>query len=177
LRFAEALREGQILRFHSGQDVVASSIDDGREALDPVAREGFSQRANDGNSAPDRSLEGGATPFLAARRAAPCLASSASFADEGFARGERLPPPCGAVLAPISSTKRSMPGTVPEPRNRRTMGSWRDDPRCFSFGRPRCQLPRVAGRSGAVCLGLPAEQRYNRGSTVPRPQCRCKEAV
>ncbi len=71
LRFAEALREGQTLRFHSCQDVVGGAVQDAIDALDGIAGQSLAQSLDDRNAARDRSLEGERDTFFLGERGEP----------------------------------------------------------------------------------------------------------
>ena len=57
LRVREAIVEGQALRLHPRQDVVAGAVEDAVDALDRIADEALAQRLDDRDAASDRRLE------------------------------------------------------------------------------------------------------------------------
>src|ERR1700730_10070852 len=71
LRLAEALREGQTLRFHSCQDVVAGAVQDAIDPLYGIASQSLAQGFDDRYSARDRSLEGERGTFFFGERGEP----------------------------------------------------------------------------------------------------------
>ncbi len=171
LRLAQALREGQTLRFHSGQDVVASAVQDAIDALDGIAGQSLAQGLDDRNSARDRSLEGERGALFLGLRGEPHAVLGEErlvCGDEGFARAERgfRRRKRGAILAADQFDEKIDAGgpcqshAIVEPGEAGEI-----DPPLF--------LP-LAGRDSGYCdlpagpapqrLGLPAEQRYNSGS-------------
>jgi hypothetical protein len=57
LRFCQRVREARVLALHLREDEIAGAVDDAREALDRVAREGVLEDANERDSAADRRFE------------------------------------------------------------------------------------------------------------------------
>ena len=56
LRVLQAGVEGQALRFHPGQDVVAGAVEDAEDARNRIAGHRLAHRLDDGNAARDRRL-------------------------------------------------------------------------------------------------------------------------
>ena len=171
LRLAEALRESQTIRFHSCQDVVGGAVQDAIDALDGIAGQSLAQGFDDRNAARDRSLEGERDAFFLGERGEPHAVLGEQrlvCGDEGFARAERgfRRRKRGALLAPDQFDEKIDAGgpcqshAIVEPGEAGEI-----DPPLLGL---------VAGRNSGnrdlpadpapQRLGLPAEQRYNRGS-------------
>ncbi len=114
LRFLQAVREGQALLLHLGQDVVAGAVHDAVDARNRVAGQRFAQRLDDRNAAGDGRFEIQQRALLLGdrrqvrrrdRQAAPCWLSP--HGDRARApRARRRWPRRSAP--PISSTKTSI---------------------------------------------------------------------
>jgi hypothetical protein len=104
LRLAEALGEGQTLRLHPVQNVVAGAVQDAIDALDGITGQSLVQGLDDRYSARDRSL-GQRDALLLGERGEPqaVLGEQRLIGrDKGFARAERgfRRRECGAFPAP-----------------------------------------------------------------------------
>ena len=171
LRLAEALREGQTLRFHTGQDVVAGAVQDAIDALDGIAGQSLAQGFDDRNAARDRSLEGERGTFFLGERGEPHAVLGEQrlvCGDEGFARVERgfRRRKRGALLASDQFDEKIDAGgpcqshAIIEPGEAGEI----DPPLLLPLaGRDPGNRDLPAGPAPQR-LGLPAEQRDNRGS-------------
>ena len=171
LRLAEALREGQTPRFHSGQDVVAGAVQDAIDALDGIAGQSLAQGFDDRNAARDRRLEGKRDALFLGERGEPHAVLGEQRlvgGDEGFARAESgfRRRKRGALLAPdqfdekIDAGRPCQSHAIVEPGEAGEI----DPPLLLPLaGRDSGYRDLPAGPAPER-LGLPAEQRYNRGS-------------